>query len=158
MGRCVRVLRLTAIGLATGSIAILLLIWRQQLWSWLAMNFDSTRLRAFFTELGDWGPLVSIVLLTLQAVIAPLPGTLLIAANGAIYGVWCGVLISWVGVLAGAMAAYTLVTGRLFTCLRGRANASHHRLHRTRGRSAWRTPGHVAIGAHRAARHCVGLA
>lgn len=77
--------------------------------------------------LGPWAPLLSIGLLTLQAVIAPLPSTLLIAANGAIFGVWAGALISWTGVLAGALASYWL--GRLLgdRALRRWVDERHYR-------------------------------
>ncbi len=61
-------------------------------------------LRAF----GWWTPLVSVLLMVLQSVLAPLPGSLIAAANGAIYGVWKGTLLSWVGGMAGGLATYAL--------------------------------------------------
>lgn len=59
-------------------------------------------------RLGRWAPVVSIVLMVLQSVISPLPGSLVAAANGALFGVWWGTLLSWVGSMAGAVVTYAL--------------------------------------------------
>lgn len=61
-------------------------------------------LRAF----GWWTPFVSVLLMVLQSVLAPLPGSLMAAANGAIYGIWKGTLLSWIGGMAGGLATYAL--------------------------------------------------
>jgi len=63
---------------------------------------------AILREFGWWTPLVSVLLMVLQSVLAPLPGSLIAAANGAIYGVWRGTLLSWVGGTAGGLATYAL--------------------------------------------------
>ena len=94
--------------IAAGLIGATLLWWREWLRAWIAITVDATNMQAMLATLGPWASLMSIGLLTLQAVIAPLPSTLLIAANGAIFGVWKGVLISWIGVLSGALASYWL--------------------------------------------------
>ena len=63
---------------------------------------------AILREFGWWTPLVSVLLMVLQSVLAPLPGSLVAAANGAIYGIWKGTLLSWVGGLAGGLVTYAL--------------------------------------------------
>jgi len=63
---------------------------------------------AILREFGWWTPLVSVLLMVLQSVLAPLPGSLVAAANGAIYGIWKGTLLSWVGGTAGGLATYAL--------------------------------------------------
>jgi uncharacterized membrane protein YdjX (TVP38/TMEM64 family) len=63
---------------------------------------------AILREFGWWTPLVSVLLMVLQSVLAPLPGSLVAAANGAIYGIWKGTLLSWVGGMAGGLATYAL--------------------------------------------------
>ncbi len=63
---------------------------------------------AILREFGWWTPLVSVLLMVLQSVLAPLPGSLVAAANGAIYGVWWGTLLSWIGGMAGGLATYAL--------------------------------------------------
>lgn len=63
---------------------------------------------AILREFGWWTPLVSVLLMVLQSVLALLPGSLIAAANGAIYGLWKGTLLSWVGGMAGSLATYAL--------------------------------------------------
>ncbi len=63
----------------------------------------------------SWGvaaPLISILLMILQAVIAPIPAYLITAANGIIFGVFWGVVITLIGALAGALVAFFMT--RLF--------------------------------------------
>lgn len=76
----------------------------QQMFSADSMNAVADYLRGF----GIWTLVVSLIMMVLQAVIAPLPSTLIIGANGVIFGVWQGVLLSWFGVLAGASVSYWL--------------------------------------------------
>jgi len=57
----------------------------------------------------SWGvaaPLISILLMVLQAIVAPLPAYLITAANGIIFGVFWGVIISLIGALSGALVAF----------------------------------------------------
>jgi len=59
----------------------------------------------------SWGyaaPLISILLMILQAVIAPIPAYLITAANGIIFGVFWGVVISLIGALLGALVSYSI--------------------------------------------------
>jgi uncharacterized membrane protein YdjX (TVP38/TMEM64 family) len=56
--------------------------------------------------LGPLAPAVSLVLMVLQSVFSPLPGSLVAAANGALFGVWWGSLLSWAGGMAGALVTY----------------------------------------------------
>jgi uncharacterized membrane protein YdjX (TVP38/TMEM64 family) len=59
----------------------------------------------------SWGvaaPLMSIILMTMQAVIAPLPAFLITAANGIVFGVYWGTLISWTGAMCGALVSFMM--------------------------------------------------
>ena len=59
----------------------------------------------------SWGaaaPLMSIFLMTLQAVIAPLPAFLITAANGLIFGLYWGTIISWIGAMCGALVSFMM--------------------------------------------------
>ncbi|MBW7883301.1 MAG: TVP38/TMEM64 family protein [Caldilineaceae bacterium] len=63
---------------------------------------------SYLAAWGWWTPLISAVLLILQAVIPPLPSTPLVAANGILFGIWPGALLSWVAALAGAAVSFGL--------------------------------------------------
>jgi uncharacterized membrane protein YdjX (TVP38/TMEM64 family) len=59
----------------------------------------------------SWGlaaPLMSIILMTLQAVIAPLPAFLITAANGLVFGLYWGTIISWTGAMCGALVSFMM--------------------------------------------------
>lgn len=63
----------------------------------------------------SWGmaaPLMSIFLMTMQAIIAPLPAFLITAANGLVFGVYWGTFISWTGAMCGALVSFMM--SRLF--------------------------------------------
>ena len=57
----------------------------------------------------SWGaaaPLMSLLLMIMQAIVAPLPAMLVTAANGMIFGGFWGVVISWTGALMGALTTF----------------------------------------------------
>jgi len=59
----------------------------------------------------SWGigaPIVSILLMILQAFIAPIPSFLITGANGIVFGVAGGILISWFGAMLGAAGTFYL--------------------------------------------------
>lgn len=64
-------------------------------------------------SLGPWGPVFSVALLIAGAVGLPVPVTIIMVADGLIYGTQAGTLISLVGGLLGAVSAYCL--GRHFS-------------------------------------------
>src|SRR5205085_11940447 len=64
------------------------------------------RFQEYLRSLGFWGPLVSTTLMVVQAIVFPVPVTLLMIASGLVFGVWPGMLVSFVGGLAGAISTY----------------------------------------------------
>lgn len=59
----------------------------------------------------SWGigaPIVSILLMVLQAYIAPIPSFLIAGANGLVFGTLGGIIISWIGGMLGAMGTFYL--------------------------------------------------
>ena len=57
----------------------------------------------------SWGvaaPLMSLLLMIIQAIVAPLPAFLVTAANGMIFGSFWGAVLSWTGALAGALTSF----------------------------------------------------
>jgi uncharacterized membrane protein YdjX (TVP38/TMEM64 family) len=92
-------LLLVAVGLLWGPDLYHLLEDREAIQDWVA-------------GFGPWGPLLSILLNTLQVLLAPIPGQTLGLVNGYLYGVVLGTLYSLVGVMLGSLIAMTL--GRWF--------------------------------------------
>ena len=62
----------------------------------------------YLLSLHAWGPIVSGTLMLIQSIAVPVPVTIVMIANGLVFGVWEGMLISFVGSLAGAAAAYLI--------------------------------------------------
>jgi uncharacterized membrane protein YdjX (TVP38/TMEM64 family) len=63
----------------------------------------------------SWGvaaPFMSIILMSIQAIIAPLPAFLITAANGLVFGIYWGTIISWIGAMCGALVSFMI--SRLF--------------------------------------------
>jgi len=59
----------------------------------------------------SWGilsPVISILLMVMQAVIAPLPAFLITAANGMIFGMFFGTLVSLAGAMGGALVSFMI--------------------------------------------------
>lgn len=55
---------------------------------------------------GGWTFAIVIVLFIVEALVAPLPTWFLMIANGMLFGPWIGALVSFVGVMLGALAAF----------------------------------------------------
>ena len=63
----------------------------------------------------SWGvaaPLMSVLLMITQAIVAPIPAFVVTAANGMVFGSFWGALISWIGALMGALISFYIA--RLF--------------------------------------------
>jgi uncharacterized membrane protein YdjX (TVP38/TMEM64 family) len=65
------------------------------------------QIRAAVARWGPWGPLVAIVLLVVHTFV-PFPGELVMAANGAVFGLLIGLGVSWVGNVLSAVLAFEL--------------------------------------------------
>lgn len=77
-------------------------------------NVDEAR--AWFHELGVFGPLILIAINALQIVVAPIPGYVVQIAAGWVYGVWPGALYGTIGLALGAFLSMSLarLLGRPF--------------------------------------------
>jgi len=62
----------------------------------------------YLRSLGAWAPAVSIGLMTAEALLVPVPITVIMVANGLVFGLWPGMLVSLTGALSGALAAYAI--------------------------------------------------
>ena len=63
---------------------------------------DQDRLFDWLSRAGKWAPFITIGLHILQVVTAPIPGTLIDAANGFLFGPYLGTLYSMIGLMLGS--------------------------------------------------------
>jgi uncharacterized membrane protein YdjX (TVP38/TMEM64 family) len=69
---------------------------------------DLAGVRDYLRGFGVWAPLVSVALMQVQAVIAPLPSFPLMYANGLLFGTIGGGLLSWASILLSAVLCFGL--------------------------------------------------
>jgi uncharacterized membrane protein YdjX (TVP38/TMEM64 family) len=62
----------------------------------------------YLHALGLWGPIVSIILMIAASIAIPVPVTVLMIANGLVFGIWTGMLVSFAGGFGGAVATYII--------------------------------------------------
>jgi uncharacterized membrane protein YdjX (TVP38/TMEM64 family) len=69
---------------------------------------DVDALRDYIVSFGVWAPFVSLLLMIVQAVAAPIPGFIVIFANGLAFGVFWGGLLSLLGQTLAAVVCFVL--------------------------------------------------
>lgn len=74
----------------------------------VAFLTDAEAARAYVRGFGVWAPLALIVLQALQVVLAPIPGQVLAAVAGYLFGPWWGTLYNVIGIGTGSTAAFWL--------------------------------------------------
>ncbi len=62
--------------------------------------------REYIAGYGLFAPFISAALMIFQSVIAPLPAFLITIANGALFGFWWGMLLSWGSAMLGAALCF----------------------------------------------------
>ncbi len=62
--------------------------------------------REYIAGFGIFAPLISALLMIFQSVIAPLPAYLITFANGALFGFWLGLFLSWGSAMLGAALCF----------------------------------------------------
>ena len=67
---------------------------------------DKETLRSIILSFGAFAPIASILLNIAQAVVAPIPGFVVPFVNGAVFGTWQGMLITWIGGVAAASTCF----------------------------------------------------
>ncbi|MFQ5692808.1 MAG: TVP38/TMEM64 family protein [Nitrospinota bacterium] len=67
---------------------------------------DVHALKTYLLSFGLWAPVISALLMILQAIIAPLPAFLITMANGMLFGTLWGGLLSWASALVAALVCF----------------------------------------------------
>lgn len=62
----------------------------------------------FINSFGIWSPLITIVLVLLEVIIAPVPGGLLPVATGFVFGPYLGTVYTWLGNVVGSIVVFSL--------------------------------------------------
>ena len=75
---------------------------------------DETRIGDYLRSFGVWGPVISLAMMVAQAIVAPIPGALVVFANGIAFGTFWGTALSVVGQTLAAMVCFWIarVLGR----------------------------------------------
>ncbi len=103
-------LRKTLTFLIIGILILCLILFFRQIQEFfleLIAAFQSIEtVREYIAGYGLFAPLISAILMIFQSVIAPLPAFLITIANGALFGFWWGMLLSWSSAMLGAALCF----------------------------------------------------
>ena len=69
---------------------------------------DPERLREVLDGFGFWAPIVFAFLQLLQVVIAPIPGNVVTAVGGLLFGLWEAFFLSFAATIAGSMICFSI--------------------------------------------------
>lgn len=69
-------------------------------------SLDIEEVRDYISSFGIFAPLVSILLMILQSIMAPIPAFLITFSNALVFGWIKGAVISWTGAMIGAMICF----------------------------------------------------
>jgi uncharacterized membrane protein YdjX (TVP38/TMEM64 family) len=69
---------------------------------------DGDQIRDYLQSLGIWGPVVSLSLMLIQAIVAPIPGVLIAMANGLAYGIFWGGALTLTGQTLAAALCFVI--------------------------------------------------
>lgn len=78
----------------------------------LLARADIEQMRDYLLSFGVWAPVMSALLMVLQALLLPLPSMALTLANGLLFGTIWGALLSWSSAMVAAVVCYYIA--RLF--------------------------------------------
>ena len=102
---------LVALALVAGAIGLLTAFFYYPYLRFQLQRVDFSRVDVLAEHLrsfGLWTPIISLGLMILQSAVAPIPGWIITAANGIIFGVPLGFLLSWVGAMLGATLNFAI--------------------------------------------------
>lgn len=100
-----------ALALVAGAIGLLTALFYYPYLRSQIQRVDFSRVDVLAEHLrsfGLWTPIISLGLMILQSAVAPIPGWIVTAANGIVFGVPLGFLLSWVGAMLGATLNFAI--------------------------------------------------
>lgn len=96
--------------IAAGIFAAIFTVW--MVWPYLADVWtilrDKEAISRYLTEIGVWGPLVFVIILSLQVLTVIIPGQGLMVAAGYLYGFPQGVLLNVLGAVGASQLAFVI--------------------------------------------------
>ncbi len=75
----------------------------------LISNVTEEQLVDFLERFRALGPMPGILLTFLKSFIPPLPTMVIVGVNAAVYGMWLGALLSWLGLVGGCIVTFLIV-------------------------------------------------
>lgn len=95
-----------------GAMALpVVLAWaRPEMWHFAqaaSQRMHLAQARDLIAPWGPWAPAASVLLMIVHTVL-PFPAEILIAANGALFGFWTGLGVSWIGAMASACLPFAI--------------------------------------------------
>lgn len=85
-------------------------LWRMSGHWTVGFHATPAGLEALVRRWGAWGPLASMMLMVLHSFL-PFPAEAVAFANGMLFGLWLGTLLTWAGAMMGAGLSYVLARG-----------------------------------------------
>lgn len=95
------------------ALGLALVTWGTRYYLLQGRNLELAGVRDWILSWGPLAPLASLALMVAQALVSPIPFALVVLANGAIFGLVPGMLLSSLGEVLGAAAAYSLARSGL---------------------------------------------
>ena len=75
--------------------------------AWMVLSSgDQAAIREYLRGYGGWAPVMSVVLMSAQVVLAPVPASVVQLSNGVVFGILGGAALNIVGQMVGATAAF----------------------------------------------------
>lgn len=95
---------------AAAALVLLVPVWRQGAGNVIRLlaEADLESVKAYIRSFGPWAVLVSMLLMVLQSIAAPVPAFVITLANAGVWGWICGATVSWTGAMLGAYLCFFL--------------------------------------------------
>lgn len=69
---------------------------------------DQAQIRAYLEQFNPYAPIMSVLLMVMQAVLAPIPASVVQLTNGIVWGTFVGTILNIIGQTGGAIVAFAI--------------------------------------------------